>query len=145
MQAGKNKEAEPGKRDGAVAVHEAVVPYLHEACGQNMLEKAPDEFEDIECDLAVAIAAFLAVGEGDVSIFDGHDSGIGDSHPEDIRCEVFQGRLAVAYGLAVDVPGDLPDAWIDFVKQPPSCHFVFEFGLEDFGKRSDRQVEVVSS
>ena len=96
------------KRDGAVAVHEAVVPYLHEARGQNMLEKAPDELEDIEGDLAVAIAAFLAIEEGDSSIFDNHDSGIGDGHPEDIGGEVFQSCLAVAYGLTVDVPGDLP-------------------------------------
>jgi len=73
-----------------------------------MLEKAPDELDDIKGNLTVAIAAFLLIGEGNVSIFDSHDSGIGDSHPEDIRCEVFQGCLAVAYGLTVDVPGDLP-------------------------------------
>ncbi len=109
-----------------------------------MLEKAPDEFQGIEGDMAGAIAAFFLIGEGNSSIFDGHDSGIGDGYPEDIRCEVFQGCLAVAYGLTVDVPGDLPDAWIDFVKQSLPCHFVFEFGPEDFGKCSDRQVEVVS-
>ena len=125
-----------GKRDGAVAAHEAVVPDLHETRGQDMLEKAPDELDDIEGDLAGAITAFLAVGEGNGSIFDSHDSGIGDGYPEDIRCEVFQGRLAVAYGLTVDVPGDLPDAGGDFVKQPLPCHLIFEFGPEDFGKRS---------
>jgi hypothetical protein len=65
------------------------VPDLHEACGQNMLKKAPDELDDIEGDLTVAIAPFLSIGEGDSSIFDNHDSGIGDSHPEDIGCEVF--------------------------------------------------------
>lgn len=89
MQAGKNKEAEASKRDGAVAAHEAVVPDLHEACGQDMLEKAPDELDDIECDFSTAIAAFLAIGEGDGSIIDSQDSGIGDSHPEDIGGEVF--------------------------------------------------------
>ena len=78
-----------GKRDGAVAAHEAVVPDLHEACGQDMLEKAPDELDNIECDLAVAIAAFLFIGEGDGTIFDSHDSGIGDGHPEDVGGEVF--------------------------------------------------------
>lgn len=31
--------------------------YFHEACGQDMLEKAPDELDGIEGDLAVA--AFL--------------------------------------------------------------------------------------
>jgi hypothetical protein len=89
LQAVKNKEPEASKRDGAVAVHEAVVPDLHEAWGQNMLEKAPDELDDIEGALAGAITAFLAIREGNGSIFDNHDSGIRDGHPEDIRGEVF--------------------------------------------------------
>ena len=108
LQAVKNKESEAGKRDGAVAAHEAVVSHFHKACWQDMLEKAPDELDDIERGFAVALAAFLAIGEGDVSIFDGHDSGIGDSHPEDIGGKVFQGCFAVAYGLTVDIPGNLP-------------------------------------
>ena len=73
-----------------------------------MLEKAPDELDDIKGNLAVAIAAFFLTGEGNHSIFDSYDSGIGDSHPKDIWCEVFQGCLAVSYGLTVDVPGNLP-------------------------------------
>ena len=44
----------------------------------------PDEFQGVESDMSGAVAAFLTVGEGDVSIFDGHNSGIGDSHPEEI-------------------------------------------------------------
>ena len=73
-----------------------------------MLEKASDELDDIKGGLAVAITAFLLIGESDHSIFDSHDPGIGDSHPEDIWCEVFQGCFAVTYGLTVDVPGNLP-------------------------------------
>jgi hypothetical protein len=49
-----------------------------------MLKKAPDKLDDIECDFSAAIAAFLSIGESDDSIFDSQDSGIGDSHPEDI-------------------------------------------------------------
>jgi len=89
LQAGKNKETEVGKRDGAVAAHEAVVSHFHEACWQDMLEKAPDELYDVERDFSTAIAAFFAIGEGDGSIFDSQDSGIGDGHPEDIGREVF--------------------------------------------------------
>ena len=85
----KNKEPEASKGDGAVAAHEAIVSDFHESCGQDVLEEAPDELDDIEGDLAVAIATFLSIGEGDGSIFDNHDSGIRDSHPEDIGCEVF--------------------------------------------------------
>ena len=53
-----------------------------------MLEKAPDELDDIKGDSSTAIAAFLTIGEGDGSIFDSQDSGIGDGHPEDIGCQV---------------------------------------------------------
>ena len=68
---------------------QSVITYLVKAAGQDMLEKAPDELDDIECDFSTAIAAFLAIGEGDGSIIDSQDSGIGDSHPEDIGGEVF--------------------------------------------------------
>ena len=121
------------QRDGAVAAHEAVVPDLHETRGQDMLEKAPDELEDIECDFSTTITALLTIGEGDGSIFDGHDSGIGDGHPEDVGGKVFQGCLAASYGLTVDVPGDLPGCRIDFVEQPLPCHFGLEFGSEYLG------------
>jgi len=84
------------------------VPDLHEAWGQHMLKKAPDELDDIESDFSTAIAAFLAIGEGDVSIFVNDYSGIGDGDPEDIGSQVFQGCLAASYGLTVDVPGNLP-------------------------------------
>ena len=132
------------KRDGAIAAHEAVVPDLHETCGQDMLEKAPDELDDIEGDLAGAITALLTIGEGDGSIFDSHDSGIRDGHPEDIGSEVFQGCLAASYGLTVDVPGNLPACRVDFVEQPLSCHLGPEFCLEDLGQGSDWQIEGVS-
>src|SRR3989304_10168631 len=133
-----------GKRDGAIAAHESVVPDLHETRGQNVLEKAPDELEDIESDFSTTIAALLTIGEGNVSIFDGHDSGIGNGHPEDVGGKVFQGCLAASYGLTVDVPGDLPGCRIDFVEQPLSCHFGLEFGSEYLGQGFDGQVEGVS-
>jgi len=120
------------------------VPDLHEACGQDMLKKAPDELDDIENDFSNAIAAFLAIGEGNGSIFDNQDSGIGDGYPEDIGGEIFQSCLAASYGLTVDVPGDLPACRIDFVEQPLSCHLGPEFCLEDFGQGSDGQVERVA-
>lgn len=109
-----------------------------------MLEKAPDEFDDIECNFSLTIAPFLAIGEGDGSIFDNHDSGIGDGYPEDIRSKVFQGCFAASYGLTVDVPGDLPACRIDFMEQPLSCHLGPEFCHEDLGQGSDRQVEGIA-
>src|SRR3972149_6369932 len=122
-----------GKRDGAVAAHEAVVPYLHETCGQDMLEKAPDELDDIEGYFSTAIAALLTIGEGNGSIFDSHDSGIGDSQPGALGGKVFQGCLAASYGLAVDGQGHLSGWRIDFVKQPLPGDFGLQFGSEYLG------------
>ena len=109
-----------------------------------MLEKAPDELDDIEGDFSTAIAALLTIGEGDGSIFDSHDSGIGDCHPEDVGGKVFQGCLAASYGLTVDVPGDVPGCRVDFVEQPPSCHFSLEFCPEYLGEGFDGQIEGVA-
>jgi len=109
-----------------------------------MLEKASDELDDIEGDFSTTIAALLTIGEGDGSIFDSQDSGIGDGHPEDIWCKVFQGCLAASYGLTVDVPGNLPARRVDFVDQPLLCHFGLEFCLEYLGEGFDGQVEGVA-
>ncbi len=43
-----------------------------------MLEEAPDEFQGVKGDMAGAVAVSLAVGEGNVSIFESHDSGIAE-------------------------------------------------------------------
>ena len=109
-----------------------------------MLEEAPDELDDVEGNLAGAIAAFLTIGESNGSIFDNHDSGIGDGYPEDIGSEVFKGCFAASYGLTVNVPGDLPACRIDFVEQPLSCHLGPEFCLEDLGQGFDGQIEGVA-
>ena len=46
--------------------------------------------------------------------------------------------------MTVDVPCDLPACRGDFVEQPLPCHFDPEFGSEDFGEGSDRQIEGVA-
>lgn len=109
-----------------------------------MLEEATDKLQGVESDLTRPVAALLAIRKSDVPIFDSHDSGVGDSHPEDIRSKVLQGGSAVAYGLTVDVPVHLPDRGIDFVHEFPFRHLVFELGLKDLGKGSDGQIEVIA-
>ena len=81
-----------------------------------MLEEAADEFHGVQSDMPQPVAAFLAIREGDVSLFDSDDSGIGDRHAEDVWCKVFEGGPTVAYRLAVDVPGDIPDGGIYFME-----------------------------
>ena len=57
----------------------------------------------------------MTVGEGDSTVLEAHDAAVGNSHFEDIRGEVFERRVAVGVGLAVDVPGDSPDLWVDLL------------------------------
>ena len=108
LQAGKHEKPQAGQRDGAGGAEEAIMPDFHESRGQDMLEKAPHEFDDIEAEPSRATAPFPAIGEGNGAIFDGQDAGVGNGYAEDIRCEVFQGRFAVTDGLTVDVPGNAP-------------------------------------
>ena len=112
--------------------------------GSKWCKKAPDELDDVEGNFSTAIAALFAIGEGDGSIFDRQNSGIGDGHPEDIGCQVFQGCLAASYGLTVDAPGDLPACRVDFVEQSLPCHLGLEFCLEYLGEGFDGQVEGVA-
>lgn len=140
----KDEEPKTGEGNGAVAAHEAVMPDLHKARGQHMLEEAPHELQGVAREMTQLVAILLAIRESNVSIFDSDDSGVGDCYPEDIGSKVLKGGLTVAYRLTVDVPGHLPDGGIDFMKESPSCHVGFKFCLKDLGKGSDGQVEVIA-
>ena len=60
FKSGKNQKPKPHQRHLADAVHEAVVPYLHEPFGQHMLEEASEKFKGIEGGLSGAIAPGFA-------------------------------------------------------------------------------------
>ena len=96
-----------------------------------MLEETADEFQGVDSDMTRPVAVLFAVRESNVSIFDSHDSGVGDGDAEDIRSEILQGSIVTVDGFAVDIPSDIPDTGIDFVQEFAPCHFVFEFGSDD--------------
>jgi len=86
---------------------------LHETGRQDVLEEPADKLDGVEVGGTLPSAAGFAVGEGDGAVFERDDSAIGDGDLEDIRGEVFERRMAVRIGLAVDIPGDGPDLRVD--------------------------------
>lgn len=140
---GEDQEPELGPRYNAVAAHETVVADLHEAGWQDVLEEAPDKLESIDGGPARSVTLFFAVGEGDLPVLGIDDPGVGDGHPEDIGGKIFEGRFAVAHGLRVNVPVDLPNSGINGANEFLPAHLVPELGAEDLGEGLDRKIKVV--
>ena len=124
-------QAEGVGRDGTAGMEKAEMTDLHKAIGQDMLEEPAEKFHDVEVGGAWACTARFTVGEGDRAVLEAHNAAVGDSHFEDIRGEVFEGGVAVWIGLAVHVPGDVPDLWIDVFEESSVLHFLFEDGAVD--------------
>lgn len=76
--------------NGTVGGEKTVVPHLHEATGQDVLEKATDKFQDIEGSSEIEVGAVLSILEGDGAVLHLEDAVIGDGDFEDIGCQVFQ-------------------------------------------------------
>ena len=128
----------------AVGIHEAEVSDFHEPGWQNVLEKTPDEFHDIESHGSPALAARLFVTKGDDPILDFDNAAIGDRHLEHVGREIFEAGRAFANSLAVDVPLGPPNIGRDLVEEPRGLHPVPELGPEDFRQGPYRQIEVDS-
>jgi len=75
--------------DSAIGVHEAIVADLHKAGGQDVLKETTDEFHGIKGHSPQAVAMGFCVSKENSIVFHLEDAGIGDSHFEDIRGEVF--------------------------------------------------------
>jgi hypothetical protein len=110
---------------------------FHEAIGQDMLEEPADTLDDIERCGSWACTSRLAVGEGDGAVCEAHEAAMGDGDPEDIRGEGCQGRAAIWMGLAMDIPGDVPDLRVDVLQQSGLAHGFFEEGAGDRGEGFD--------
>ena len=75
---------------------------------------------------ARAGTARCTIGESDSAVLERDDAAVGDSDPEDIRGEGGAGRVAVGVGLAVNVPGGVPDQGVDLRQQSSLIHIFFE-------------------
>jgi len=138
-----NQQTKPGKINLAGAVHEAVMPDLHEPQGQDMLEKTSDKLKGIDGERSLPSGTGFAVGKCNLPAVDGNDAGIGDGNPKDIRSQVFERCFGVPYSLAVDIPCCLPDIGIYLGQHCVFHHLGLEFCFEDFGKRPNREIKAV--
>jgi len=84
----------------------------------------------------------FCISKEDGVVFHFEDAGIGDSHFEDIRGEIFQAGFRGTDGLRVDIPVKLPDLGRDLIEETGIFHGLFELGLKDFGERSDREIKI---
>jgi hypothetical protein len=120
------------------------MPDFHKTIGQDVLEEPAEKLHDVEVGGAWACTAGFTVGEGDGTVFQAHDTAVGDSDPEDIRGKGLEGRVSVVIGLTVHVPGDGPDLGVDVLQQSSYAHLLFPNGTIDGGESFDGDKEVGS-
>jgi hypothetical protein len=121
-----DQQAEGGGRDGTAGMEKAEMTDFHEAIGQDVLEEPTEKFHDVEVGGAWARTARFTVGDGDGAVLERNDAAVGDGDLEDRGGAVCEGRVAVGVGLAVDVPVDVPDQWVDLCQQSSLVHIFFE-------------------
>jgi hypothetical protein len=112
-------------------MEKAEVTDFHEALRENVLEEPADELDGIERGGSWARTSRLAVGEGDGTLVESHEATVGDGDPEDIGGEVGEGCVAIGTRLRVDVPGKIPDLWVDVLEPSGLAHIFFEEGSVD--------------
>jgi hypothetical protein len=135
-------QAEGVEREGTAGMEKAEVSDFHDAVGQDMLEEPAEKLHDVKVSGAWAGTANFTVGEGDRAVLEADDALVGDGDPEDRGGEGGEGGVAVVIGLTVDVPGDVPDLWVE-VFQPSGCaHLLFPHGAGDGGEgfHGDKEV-----
>ena len=78
----------------------------HEAVGQDMKQEAADELFSRQGHRLQCVAGFaIAVGEGDLGIFDRRQTMVRDGHPMGIATQVVEDFLGSREGLfGIDVP-----------------------------------------
>jgi hypothetical protein len=123
-------------------MEQAAVADLHEAVREHVLEEPAEKLYGVECGGAWACTAGLTGGEGDRVVFEAHDASVGEGDPADRGGERGEGRVALWMGLTVDVPGDVPDPWVEVFQQSGLAHVVFAERAGDGGEGFDRDQEV---
>ena len=128
--------------DGTGGAQKANMPHLHAARGQDVLQEPAHTLQDVELGGAQACAAGCAVREHDETVLERDKTAGGDGHFADIRGKGLQGRGAVRVGLAVPVPGGVPDLGRALFDKPGGVHLFFEDGAVDRRQGLDRHREV---
>jgi hypothetical protein len=89
---------------------------FHEALGQNVLQEPADTLDDVKSGGSRSSTSRFAVGDGDGTVVESHETPGGDGDPKDIRGEVWEGCIAIGTGLRVDIPRDIPEVWIEVIQ-----------------------------
>jgi hypothetical protein len=126
------------RRDGTAGMHKAEVADFPAASGQDMLAEPAEKRDGVEVGRSWAGTAGCAGGEGDKAVLEAHDAAAGEGDFADIRGEIFAGRMAVGVGLAVDVPGDVPDPWVDVSQESSVLPLLFAESPGEGGEGLDR-------
>ncbi len=135
-------QAEGAGRDGTACMHQAEVADFHTAVGQDMLEEPTEKLQSVEARGSWTCTSGCAGGEGHDAVRERDDTASGERHFADLRGEVLQGGVGVWSRLAVDVPGDSPDPWVDLLQQFGCDHCLFPHGAVDGceGLNGDKEV-----
>ena len=112
-------------------MQQAEVTDFHEAVREDMVQEPADTRHGVEVGGSWACTARCTIGESDGAVLERDEAAIGDSDPEDRGGEVLKGGVAVVLGLTMDVPGAVPDLWIDVPQQPGCAHCLFPHGAVD--------------
>lgn len=121
--------------DGTAGAQQAEVAHLHAARGQDVLQEPAYALQDVELGGARACAAGRAGGEGDDAVRERNDTAVGDGHFKDVGRKIRQSWSAMWLGLAVHVPGHLPDLRSALLQEPSGAHVFCADGAGD-GRRA---------
>ncbi len=118
------------------SAEETEIADLHKAAGQNVLQKAVNEFLGGEGAVFEFSRTGRSIGEGDLGRF--HTAGVkhfdqtpvAESHPIDVRSQVLESGLAIAHCFAVHDPIQAPNFGRDLCEESGSAQEMLEASAE---------------
>ena len=131
-------------REGTACIHKAEVSALHEALGQDMREEAAEKLDGVKGSGPRPCTAGFARRESDGAVLEGDDAAIGDGDFQHRGSKVLAGGGAVWIGLAVHMPGAMPDPGVAALQKAGVGHLLLEDRPVDGGEGLDGNKEVRS-
>ena len=122
----------------------AAMPDVHEALGEDVLEKPAEKLHAVEGGGPGACTPPFTIRASDRAVCEADETLVRDGHPKDSGGEGGEGGVAVVSGLTVDVPGDSPGLRIPLLQQTGVAPLVFAEGAGDGGERCDGDKDVGS-
>ena len=120
---------------------DAAIADLAETSRKNMLEKATDEVDCGQGDLAEHPGFVVPVAEADPALVDGLDPRVADGNTKEVAAQVVEDFLSGSSWSAVKNPLLLPDLRRRELEEPLVAQGLAELGAEDEGKGRERDEE----